>query len=288
MNMSYEDRAQALIEALPYIQKYYGKTIVIKYGGNAMVSDELCSAVISDIVLLSLVGIRVVVVHGGGPDINEMLRKTGKESKFVNGLRYTDEETMDIVQMVLCGKVNKNLVSKINKTGGRAVGICGIDDNLLRAKRHNGENGEDLGLVGDIVEVNTAVIENALKEGTIPVVSTVAVGMDDNNSYNINADTAAARIAVSLGAEKLILMTDIRGVLMDQKDDSSLIPVIKLSEIDDLKSSGIISGGMIPKIDCCIDAVKGGVHRTHILDGRLPHAILIEVLSHAGIGTMIW
>ncbi len=288
MNMSYEDRAQALIEALPYIQKYYGKTIVIKYGGNAMVSDELCSAVISDIVLLSLVGIRVVVVHGGGPDINEMLRKTGKESKFVNGLRYTDEETMDIVQMVLCGKVNKNLVSKINKTGGRAVGICGIDDNLLRAKKHNGENGEDLGLVGDIVEVNTAVIENALKEGTIPVVSTVAVGMDDNNSYNINADTAAARIAVSLGAEKLILMTDIRGVLMDQKDDSSLIPVIKLSEIDDLKSSGIISGGMIPKIDCCIDAVKGGVHRTHILDGRLPHAILIEVLSHAGIGTMIW
>lgn len=288
MNMSYEDRAQALIEALPYIQKYYGKTIVIKYGGNAMVSDELCSAVISDIVLLSLVGIRVVVVHGGGPDINEMLRKTGKESKFVNGLRYTDEETMDIVQMVLCGKVNKNLVSKINKTGGRAVGICGIDNNLLRAKKHNGENGEDLGLVGDIVEVNTAVIENALKEGTIPVVSTVAVGMDDNNSYNINADTAAARIAVSLGAEKLILMTDIRGVLMDQKDDSSLIPVIKLSEIDDLKSSGIISGGMIPKIDCCIDAVKGGVHRTHILDGRLPHAILIEVLSHAGIGTMIW
>lgn len=288
MNMSYEDRAQALIEALPYIQKYYGKTIVIKYGGNAMVSDELCSAVISDIVLLSLVGIRVVVVHGGGPDINEMLRKTGKESKFVNGLRYTDEETMDIVQMVLCGKVNKNLVSKINKTGGRAVGICGIDDNLLRAKKHNGENGEDLGLVGDIVEVNTAVIENALKEGTIPVVSTVAVGMDDNNSYNINADTAAARIAVSLGAEKLILMTDIRGVLMDQKEDSSLIPVIKLSEIDDLKSSGIISGGMIPKIDCCIDAVKGGVHRTHILDGRLPHAILIEVLSHAGIGTMIW
>lgn len=288
MNMSYEDRAQALIEALPYIQKYYGKTIVIKYGGNAMVSDELCSAVISDIVLLSLVGIRVVVVHGGGPDINEMLRKTGKESKFVNGLRYTDEETMDIVQMVLCGKVNKNLVSKINKTGGRAVGICGIDDNLLRAKKHNGENGEDLGLVGDIVEVNTAVIENALKEGTIPVVSTVAVGMDDNNSYNINADTAAARIAVSLGAEKLILMTDIRGVLMDQKEDNSLIPVIKLSEIDDLKSSGIISGGMIPKIDCCIDAVKGGVHRTHILDGRLPHAILIEVLSHAGIGTMIW
>lgn len=288
MNMSYEDRAQALIEALPYIQKYYGKTIVIKYGGNAMVSDELCSAVISDIVLLSLVGIRVVVVHGGGPDINEMLRKTGKESKFVNGLRYTDEETMDIVQMVLCGKVNKNLVSKINKTGGRAVGICGIDDNLLRAKRHTGENGEDLGLVGDIVEVNTAVIENALKEGTIPVVSTVAVGMDDNNSYNINADTAAARIAVSLGAEKLILMTDIRGVLMDQKDDSTLIPVIKLSEIDDLKNSGIISGGMIPKIDCCIDAVKGGVHRTHILDGRLPHAILIEVLSHAGIGTMIW
>lgn len=288
MNMSYEDRAQALIEALPYIQKYYGKTIVIKYGGNAMVSEELCSAVISDIVLLSLVGIRVVVVHGGGPDINDMLKKTGKESKFVNGLRYTDEETMDIVQMVLCGKVNKNLVSKINKTGGRAVGICGIDDNLLRARKLCGKNGEDLGLVGDIVDVNPAVIENALKEGTIPVISTVAAGLDDNNSYNVNADTAAAKIAISLGAEKLILMTDIRGVLMNPKDESTLIPVIKLSEIDDLKKSGIISGGMIPKIDCCIDAVKGGVHRTHILDGRLPHAILIEVLSHAGIGTMIW
>lgn len=288
MNMSYEDRAQALIEALPYIQKYYGKTIVIKYGGNAMVSEELCSAVISDIVLLSLVGIRVVVVHGGGPDINDMLKRTGKESKFVNGLRYTDEETMDIVQMVLCGKVNKNLVSKINKTGGRAVGICGIDDNLLRAKKLCGKNGEDLGLVGDIVEVNPAVIENALKEGTIPVISTVAAGLDDNNSYNVNADTAAAKIAISLGAEKLILMTDIRGVLMDPKDESTLIPVIKLSEIDDLKKSGIISGGMIPKIDCCIDSVENGVHRTHILDGRLPHAILIEVLSHAGIGTMIW
>lgn len=288
MNMSYEDRAQALIEALPYIQKYYGKTIVIKYGGNAMVSEELCSAVISDIVLLSLVGIKVVVVHGGGPDINDMLKRTGKESKFVNGLRYTDEETMDIVQMVLCGKVNKNLVSKINKTGGRAVGICGIDDNLLRAKKLCGKNGEDLGLVGDIVEVNPAVIENALKEGTIPVISTVAAGLDDNNSYNVNADTAAAKIAISLGAEKLILMTDIRGVLMDPKDESTLIPVIKLSEIDDLKKSGIISGGMIPKIDCCIDSVENGVHRTHILDGRLPHAILIEVLSHAGIGTMIW
>lgn len=288
MNMSYEDRAQALIEALPYIQKYYGKTIVIKYGGNAMVSEELCDAVISDIVLLSLVGIKVVVVHGGGPDINEMLKKTGKESKFVNGLRYTDEETMDIVQMVLCGKVNKNLVSKINRMGGRAVGICGIDDNLLRAKKLLGKNGEDLGLVGDVVEVNPAVIENSLKEGTIPVISTVAVGMDDNNSYNVNADTAAAKIAVSLGAEKLILMTDIRGVLMDPKDESTLIPVIKLSEIDDLKKSGIISGGMIPKIDCCIDSVENGVHRTHILDGRLPHAILIEVLSHAGIGTMIW
>lgn len=288
MNMSYEDRAQALIEALPYIQKYYGKTIVIKYGGNAMISEELCDAVISDIVLLSLVGIKVVVVHGGGPDINEMLKKTGKESKFVNGLRYTDEETMDIVQMVLCGKVNKNLVSKINRMGGRAVGICGIDDNLLRAKKLSGKNGEDLGLVGDVVEVNPAVIENSLKEGTIPVISTVAVGMDDNNSYNVNADTAAAKIAVSLGAEKLILMTDIRGVLMDPKDESTLIPVIKLSEIDDLKKSGIISGGMIPKIDCCIDSVENGVHRTHILDGRLPHAILIEVLSHAGIGTMIW
>lgn len=288
MNMSYENRAQALIEALPYIQKYYGKTIVIKYGGNAMISEELCSAVISDIVLLSLVGIRVVVVHGGGPDINEMLEKTGKESKFVNGLRYTDEETMDIVQMVLCGKINKNLVAKINKTGGRAVGICGIDDNLLCATRLGGEDGSDYGLVGKVVSVNPSMIETALEKGMIPVVSTVAQGIDDNNSYNVNADTAAAEIAVALGAEKLILMTDIRGVLMDPKDESTLIPVIKLSEIDDLKASGIISGGMIPKIECCVNAVSNGIHRTHILDGRIPHAILIEVLSHAGIGTMIW
>ncbi|NLL62769.1 MAG: acetylglutamate kinase [Ruminococcaceae bacterium] len=287
MNMTPENRAQALVEALPYIQKFYGKTIVIKYGGNAMIEEDIIDAAISDVVLLSLVGIRVVLVHGGGPEIAKMLEKTGKESKFINGLRYTDKETMDVVQMVLCGKINKNIVSMINKTGGRAVGVSGLDDNLLCATKLLSPDGEDLGFVGDVQKVNPAILENSLKKGLIPVVSTVASGIDDNNTYNINADTAAAKIAIALGAEKLILMTNTRGVLMDQNNEDTLIPVIKLSEIADLKQSGIIAGGMMPKIDCCVDAVENGVKRTHILDGRIPHAILIEILSHAGIGTMI-
>lgn len=287
-NMSNAERAQTLIEALPYIQKYYGKTIVVKYGGNAMVSEELCAAVISDIVLLSLVGIRVIVVHGGGPDINAMLDAVGKEGKFVNGLRYTDEETMDIVQMVLCGKVNKNLVNLISETGGDAVGISGMDCDLIEAKKLDKGDGFDYGLVGEIVKINPQVIKTTLEAGVIPVVSTVAKGVDGNKCYNINADTAAAEIASALGAEKLILMTDIKGVLRDPSDEDTLIRQILLDEIPDLKSSGILKGGMIPKIDCCETALKNGVSRTHILDGRVPHSILIEVLSHKGIGTMVW
>lgn len=287
MEFSFTDRAQVLVEALPYIQRYYKKTIVVKYGGNAMVSEELRRAVISDIILLKLVGINVVVVHGGGPEISAMLKKTGKESRFVNGLRYTDGETMDIVQMVLCGKVNKDLVATLNRSGGSAVGLCGLDGGMLRAVRKM-EDGVDYGLVGEITEVDPKAILDAIQSGFIPVVSTVAQGIDEETSYNVNADTAAAKIAVALGAEKLILLTDIRGLLRDRNDESTLISQVRLPEVPVLVKEGVISGGMIPKVDCCVDAVRNGVHRTHILDGRIPHSILIEVLSHAGIGTMIW
>ena len=287
MNLSHSDRAQVLVEALPYIQRYYGKTVVIKYGGNAMISDELRKAVISDIILLKLVGINVVVVHGGGPEINELLEKTGKESRFVNGLRYTDGETMEIVQMVLCGKVNKNLVATINRAGGSAVGLCGLDGGMIRAVRKTAD-GVDYGLVGDIVAVEPKAILDAIRDGFIPVISTVAQGEDAETSYNINADTAAAKIAVALGAEKLILLTDIRGLLRDRSDEGTLISQVRLPEVPVLVKDGVISGGMIPKVDCCVDAIRNGVKRTHILDGRIPHSILIEVLSHAGIGTMIY
>ena len=287
MNLNHSDRAQVLVEALPYIQRYYGKTVVIKYGGNAMISDELRRAVINDIILLRLVGINVVVVHGGGPEINELLKKTGKESRFINGLRYTDEETMEAVQMVLCGKVNKNLVATLNRAGGQAVGLCGLDGGMLKAVRRR-EDGVDYGLVGDITEVNPKVIQDAIHDGFIPVISTVAQGTDAETSYNVNADTAAAKIAVAVGAEKLILLTDIRGLLRDKNDEGTLISQVRLPEVPELVGQGIISGGMIPKVDCCVDAVENGVRRTHILDGRIPHSILIEVLSHAGIGTMIW
>ena len=287
MDFSINDRAQVLVEALPYIQEYYGKTIVVKYGGNAMISDELRKAVISDIILLKLVGINVVVVHGGGPEISEMLKKIGKESKFVNGLRYTDEETMDIVQMILCGKVNKNLVATLNRSGGNAVGLCGLDGGMIQAVRKT-EDGVDYGLVGEITSVDPKAILDVIHDGFIPVISTVAQGVDDDTSYNINADTAAAKIAVALHAEKLILLTDIRGLLRDRNDERTLISQVRLSEVPLLVKEGVISGGMIPKIDCCVDAVRNGVHRTHILDGRIPHSILIEMLTHAGIGTMIW
>ena len=287
MNLNHSDRAQVLVEALPYIQKYYKKTVVIKYGGNAMISEALRKAVISDIILLRLVGINVVVVHGGGPEINELLKKTGKESRFVNGLRYTDEETMDVVQMVLCGKVNKNLVATLNRAGGQAVGLCGLDGGMLKAVRRQ-EDGVDYGLVGDITEVDPKVIHDAIHDDFIPVISTVAQGTDAETSYNVNADTAAAKIAVALGAEKLILLTDVRGLLRDKEDENTLISQVRLPEVPELVGQGIISGGMIPKVQCCVDAIENGVRRTHILDGRIPHSILIEVLSHAGIGTMIW
>ena len=277
------DRAQVLAEALPYIQKYNGKTIVVKYGGNAMVSQELRCAVISDIILLSLVGLKVVVVHGGGPEINQMLKRLDKEGKFVDGLRYTDEETMEVVQQVLCGKVNKDLVATLNRMGGQALGLCGMDAGLFQAVQLS----EKYGLVGEITQVNPKVVQDALEGGYIPVVSTVAQGTDGDTAYNINADTAAAKLAVALGAEKLVLLTDVRGLLRDPKDESTLIHSVGVSEIPGLIKDGIISGGMIPKIDCAVEAVRSGVHSTVILEGRIPHSILIELLSDDGAGTML-
>ena len=283
MSYTHVERAEVLAEALPYIQKFYGKTIVVKYGGNAMISEDLRKAVISDIILLSLVGIRVVVVRGGGPEISAMLKKIGKESRFVDGLRYTDAETMDIVQQILCGKVNKDLVATLNRTGGRAVGLCGMDAGLFQARRLD----EKYGLVGEIVQVDPQPVEDCLGNGYVPVVSTVAQGVDAETAYNINADTAAAKLAVALHAEKLILLTDVRGLLRDAHDEETLIHVAHLHEIPGLVKDGVISGGMIPKVDCCVEAVRQGVPRTHILDGRIPHSILIEMLSDKGIGTMI-
>ena len=288
MSSSHVERAQVLAEALPYIQKYYGKTIVVKYGGNAMISEELRRAVISDIILLHLVGIRVVVVHGGGPEITDMLKRLGKPSEFVDGLRYTDQETMDVVQQVLCGKVNKDLVATLNRMGGRALGLCGMDAGLFQARKLDEKYGLVGEVVGRIMEVNPDPVINALSTGYIPVVSTVAQGVDGETAYNINADTAAAKLAVALHAEKLILLTDVRGLLRDPKDDSTLIRQIRLEEVPSLLSSGVIGGGMIPKIQCCVNALEHGVHRTHILDGRIPHSILTEMLSHQGIGTMLW
>jgi len=280
---SHAQQAQTLVEALPYIQKFTGKTIVVKYGGNAMISEELRQAVMKDIILLHLVGIRVVVVHGGGPEINDMLKKIGHQSHFVDGLRYTDETTMDVVQSVLCGKVNKNLVAQLNRLGGNAIGLCGMDGQLFQAVQMD----EKYGLVGEISAVNTEPVETALLNGYIPVVSTVAQGVDADTAYNINADTAAALLAVSLHAEKLILLTDIRGLLRDPKNEETLIHVVHTYDIPKLVEEGVISGGMIPKMDCCVDAIHGGVDRVHILDGRIPHSILIELLSDKGIGTMM-
>ena len=276
-------RAQVLAEALPYIQKYYGKTIVVKYGGNAMISEELRQAVISDIILLHLVGIQVVVVHGGGPEISAMLKKIGKESKFVDGLRYTDQETMDVVQQVLCGKVNKNLVATLNRMGGQAIGLCGMDGGLFQARQLD----EKYGLVGEVHQVNPDPVKCCLADGYIPVVSTVAQGTDADTAYNINADTAASKLAAAMGAEKLILLTDVRGLLRNPRDEETLIHVVHTYDVPGLVAQGIISGGMIPKLECCVDAIAGGVERVHILDGRIPHSILIELLSDEGIGTML-
>ena len=280
---SHAQQAQTLVEALPYIQKFTGKTIVVKYGGNAMISEELRKAVMSDIILLSLVGIRVVVVHGGGPEISDMLKRLNHQSRFVDGLRYTDEETMEVVQSILCGKVNKNLVAQLNRLGGQAVGLCGMDGQLFQAVQLD----PTYGLVGRITGVNPEPVENALMSGYIPVVSTVAQGMDAETAYNINADTAAAQLAVALHAEKLILLTDIRGLLRDPHDENTLIHVLHTYDVPELVAGGVISGGMIPKMECCVDAISGGVERVHILDGRIPHSILIELLSDKGIGTML-
>ena len=280
--IDHAERAQVLVEALPYIQHYYNKIIVVKYGGNAMISPELQKAVMDDIVLLSLIGIKVVLVHGGGPEINDMLRRVGKESKFVDGLRVTDEETIEIVQMVLAGKVNKKLVNLLQNTGGRAIGLSGMDGHMIEATMQD----ERLGYVGEITHINTDPITDLLDKGYIPVISTV--GCDrENHVYNINADTAAARIAGALKSENLILMTDITGVLRDKDDPSTLIPRIFVSEVPQLMSEGIIQGGMIPKMECCVDAIRRGVKKACIIDGRVPHSILIETLTDAGIGTML-
>jgi len=281
------ERVAVLAEAMPYIQKYSGKTIVIKYGGNAMTSPELFDAVMGDLVLLSLVGIRVVVVHGGGPEINDALQKVGKEPRFVDGLRYTDQETMDIVQMVLCGKVNKNLVDTLGRRGGKALGLCGLDGGMLRAKQFIRPDGTDIGLVGDITDVDPEPVKIALQNGYIPVISTVAQGTDGNPVYNVNADTAASKLATALHAAKLILLTDVRGLMRDPKDESTFIPVVHVSEVPGLISEGIVSGGFIPKLDCCVESVRQGVSDALILDGRVPHSILVEMLTDEGAGTMI-
>lgn len=281
MDITNAGRAKVLVQALPYIQEYAGKVVVIKYGGNAMVNEELKDSVMRDIVLLSLIGVKVVLVHGGGPEITEMLNKIGKKSEFVNGLRVTDKETVDIVQMVLAGKVNKSLVSLIENKGGSAIGLSGMDGHLITAIVKNPK----LGFVGEITEVNVRPILDVLDKGYIPVVSTV--GCDaEGNAYNINADTAAAKIAGELKAESLISMTDIAGILANKEDPSTLIPVIHSSEAPQLIHNGTINGGMIPKVECCMNALRWGVNRVFIIDGRVPHAILIEMLTNEGIGTM--
>ena len=283
MTLSTADKAGILVQALPYIQKYTDKIVVIKYGGNAMVDESLKQAVMSDLVLLTLVGIKVVLVHGGGPEISETLARMGKKSEFIGGLRVTDEETAKIAQMVLAGKVNKDLVSLIHQNNGRALGLCGIDGNMIQAQKLPSE--ADLGYVGEIEKVNTTLIDHLLADSFIPVIATVGTD-DQGHVYNINADTAASRIASELGAENIILMTDIRGLLEKKEDESTLIPCVQVSEVPYLKKQGIISGGMIPKIDCCVEAIRRGVHSAVIIDGRIPHSILIEILSDEGIGTL--
>ena len=281
MDITNAQRARILVHALPYIQDYTGKVVVIKYGGNAMINEDLKDSVMRDIILLSLIGVKVVLVHGGGPEITDMLNKIGKQSEFVGGLRVTDKETVDVVQMVLAGKVNKSLVHLIQTKGGNAIGLSGMDGGMIQARVKD----ERLGYVGEITGINAKPILDVIEKGYIPVISTV--GCDsEGNVYNINADTAAAKIAGELGAESLISMTDISGILRDKDDPSTLIPVIKVSEAPQLVNDGIIGGGMIPKVECCINAIKWGVNRVFIIDGRIPHAILIEMLTSEGIGTM--
>lgn len=281
MMISNAQRAEILIQALPYIQKYNNKIVVVKYGGNAMVSEELKQAVMGDIVLLSLIGVKVVLIHGGGPEISDLLKRVGKKSEFVDGLRVTDKETAEIVQMVLAGKINKDLVSLITNIGGKAIGLSGMDCRMLEAKQYD----ERLGFVGEIVNVNAQPILDLLEKGYIPVISTVGTDRE-GNTYNINADTAAARIAGTLKAESFISLTDTYGLLRDVNDPSTLISVVPVSEAPQLIREGVIQGGMIPKVECCIEAIRRGVKKVFIIDGRVPHSILIEVLTDEGMGTM--
>ena len=281
-NFSNMERAEVLTAALPYIKKYNGKIVVVKYGGNAMINAELKEQVMQDIVLFWLIGVKVVLVHGGGPDIDDIMKKLGKQPKFVDGLRVTDKETIDIVQMVLSGKVNKTLVNLLESKGGRAMGISGMDGRLIEAEQKD----ERLGYVGNVTRVNTKPIMDLLEKGYIPVVSTI--GCDrEGNAYNINGDTAAAHIAGAIGAENLIMMTDIDGILKDRNDPDSLIPRITVSEAQQLRREGVIDGGMIPKVGCCIEAVYRGVKQVIIMDGRVPHSILMEILTDEGAGTMV-
>ena len=284
--MNYTQHANILVQALPYIQEYYGKTIVIKYGGNAMINDNLTQTVINDIILMKCIGINPIIVHGGGPDISNTLTKMNHESKFINGLRYTDETTINVAQMVLAGKVNKDLVKLIEKDGGKAIGLSGIDGSLIKAKKL--KIGVDLGYVGEITSVNTELLYLAMYSGFIPVVSSIAIGENDNNSYNINADTCASKIASALKAEKLILLTDVPGVMTDPSDSSTLISTLRLHQIPKLTVDKVINGGMIPKISCCVESVRMGVKKAHIIDGRIEHSLLLELLSEKGIGTEIY
>lgn len=276
------ERAEVLTQALPYIKKYSGKIVVVKYGGNAMINEELKQQVMEDICLLWLIGVKVVLIHGGGPEISETMKRLGKKSEFVNGLRVTDRETVDIVQMVLAGKVNKTLVNLLQMKGGHAVGLSGIDGGILEASMKD----EALGYVGEITKIRTQPITDLLEKNYIPVVSTIASDRQ-GNTYNINGDTAAASIAGALGAERLIMMTDIAGLLRDKDDPSTLIPAVTVSEAKQLFEEGVISGGMIPKVDCCIEAIHKGVKNVIIMDGRVPHSILMEILTDEGAGTMV-
>lgn len=279
---SNSERAEVLTQALPYIKRYTGKVVVVKYGGNAMVNEQLKQQVMQDIVLLWLIGVKIVLVHGGGPEINQLMDKLGKKPEFVDGLRVTDSETMDIVQMVLAGKVNKSLVNLLEVNGGRAIGLSGMDGRLIEASPKD----ERLGYVGDIAKINIKPVTDLLENGYIPVISTI--GCDrQGNAYNINGDTAAAHIAGSLGAERLIMMTDIAGILRDKDDPSTLIPEISADEIADLRGQGVISGGMIPKVECCVEALNSGVKNVVIMDGRVQHSILMELLTDEGAGTMV-
>lgn len=284
--MNHNEHANILIQALPYIQAYYGKTIVIKYGGNAMIDDGLTKNVINDIVLMKCIGINPIIVHGGGPDISNTLKKMNHESKFINGLRYTDKETMEVAQMVLAGKVNKNLVKLIGACGGKAIGLSGIDGDLIYAKKL--DNGHDLGYVGEITSVNTDILKLAISSDYIPVVASIGCDENHNDSFNINADTCAAKVAAAMKAEKLILLTDVPGVLANPKDKSSLIPTLRLHEIPKLTVDNVIQGGMLPKISCCVESVRLGVKKAVIIDGRIPHSILLELLSEKGMGTEIY